>query len=178
MMIDKARQLATLLHKDQLRKYTGEPYINHPIEVARLVSTVPHTDEMICAAILHDTSEDCGITIKELAHIFGNEVAMLVEMLTDPSTKEDGNRRERKSIDLMHTSKASPQAKTLKLADLIDNTKSIVEHDKSFARIYLTEKESLLEVLTEGDPFLYGMAKQSLIWGQSQLIQHRLSRRI
>jgi hypothetical protein len=53
----------------------------------------------------------------------------------------------------------SPACKTIKLADLISNSKSILEHDKDFARVYIKEKELLLEVLTEGDTTLYAQAK-------------------
>lgn len=59
------------------------------------------------------------------------------------------------------TQQSSPQlVKTIKLADLISNTKSIVEHDKNFARIYIKEKELLLEVLADGDENLYKFAKE------------------
>lgn len=51
------------------------------------------------------------------------------------------------------------EGKTIKLADLISNSKSICEHDKDFAKVYIKEKELLLEVLTEGDPTLYAQAK-------------------
>nr|DAH57188.1 MAG TPA: HD domain-containing protein [Caudoviricetes sp.] len=53
-----------------------------------------------------------------------------------------------------------PNSKTIKLADLISNSRSIVKHDKDFARVYIKEKELLLDVLTEGDTTLYAMAKQ------------------
>jgi hypothetical protein len=85
---------------------------------------------------------------------------MLVEQLTDVSRPEDGNRAKRKAIDRAHTAKASPEAKTIKLADLIDNTRSIVELDPGFAKIYLVEKVLLLEVLQEGDAGLWEMARR------------------
>ena len=53
---------------------------------------------------------------------------------------------------------ATPEAKTIKLADLIDNTKSIVEHDPRFAKVYLEEKRLLLEVLKDGDETLWQQA--------------------
>ena len=58
--------------------------------------------------------------------------------------------------------KASPAAKTIKLADLIDNTRSIVERDPKFAEVYMAEKTMLLEVLTEGAPELMAMARQAI----------------
>lgn len=162
-----AREFANCAHglNDQRRKYTGEPYIVHPAAVVELVRSVPHTPKMIAAAWLHDTVEDTPATLTHIENLFGEEVAALVEMLTDVSKPEDGNRAKRKAIDRAHTAKASPAAKTIKLADLIDNTRSIVERDPDFAKVYLAEKRLLLEVLTEGDPTLYAMAR-ALAYGE------------
>jgi (p)ppGpp synthase/HD superfamily hydrolase len=155
-----ARALATHHHSriGQVRKYTGEPYIVHPAAVVKIVRSVPHTEEMLAAAWLHDTVEDTEATLDEIERECGVDVAELVEMLTDPSRPEDGSRTRRKAIDRAHTAKASPAAKTVKLADLIDNTRSIVKADPRFARIWLDEKRKLLEVLREGDPRLWGIA--------------------
>ena len=163
-MEPEAKEFATFWHGsiDQRRKYTNEPYINHPEAVANLVRNVPHTEAMICAAWLHDVVEDTPCTTDEVRIAFGLEVAALVEMLTDVSKPGDVNRKARKAIDRDHTAKASPQAKTIKLADLIDNSRSIVEFDKAFAKVYLAEKVLLLEVLQEGDATLMSVAREFL----------------
>lgn len=160
-IIEKARIFATKAHAsiDQRRKYTNEAYIVHPAEVAQIVESVPHTKAMVAAAWLHDVVEDTPITLEEIYTEFGQEIGDLVEMLTDISKPEDGNRKTRKAIDCEHTAKASPEAKTIKLADLISNTTSIVEYDPGFAKVYLREKELLLEVLKEGDQTLWKQAK-------------------
>jgi len=154
---EKAKRFATERHEaiGQVRKYTGEPYINHPASVVEIVRGVPHTDAMIAAAWLHDTVEDTKTTLTEIEEHFGVEIAMFVEMLTDVSKPEDGNRKARKEIDRAHTALAMPPAKTIKLADLIDNLSSIIERDPEFAQVYLREKSALLEVLTEGDNALW-----------------------
>jgi len=159
-MESKAKQFADVAHEGQKRKYTGEPYILHPVAVAELVRSVPHTPAMIAAALLHDVVEDTPITLDEIERVFGFEVAVLVEMLTDVSKLSDGNRAARKAIDREHTAKASPAAKTIKLADLIENSKSIMAHDPAFAKVYLVEKALLLEVLREGDATLWAMAAE------------------
>lgn len=156
----EALQFAKKAHEGQTRKYTNEPYIYHPIEVMSIVSTVPHTEEMLAAALLHDVIEDCDVTESEIEQSFGLWVSEYVYDLTDVSKPEHGNRAKRKEIDRKHTARAYPEAKTIKLADLISNSRSIVKHDKDFARVYIKEKELLLEVLTEGDATLYAMAKQ------------------
>ena len=157
---EKARAFATAAHEsiNHRRKYTGEPYINHPAAVADLVRSVPHTDAMLAAAWLHDTVEDTPVTLADIEREFGAEVANLVEQLTDVSRPGDGNRRVRKEIDRAHTAKASPAAMTVKLADLIDNAHSILASDPAFAVVYLAEKRQLLEVLHAGDQTLWRMA--------------------
>lgn len=163
----KARIFATAAHHaaGNVRKYTGEPYIHHPAAVVALVESVPHTPAMLAAAWLHDTVEDTHVTLGLIEAEFGPDVAAMVEMLTDVSHANDGLRKHRKAKDREHTAKASPAAKTIKLADLIDNTRSIVERDPEFAKVYLEEKRLLLKVLTEGDQTLYEMARQ-LAYGE------------
>lgn len=167
--VNKAYNFARNAHEGQKRKYTGNPYIVHPCEVAKIVSGVEHTEDMLCAALLHDVVEDCGVAYSGLEEVFGEEVALLVYWLSDKSKPEDGNRAYRKEIDRIWISVADPQAKTIKLADLISNTKSIVEHDKEFAKVYIKEKELLLEVLTEGDATLYKQAYELMIKCKKEL---------
>jgi (p)ppGpp synthase/HD superfamily hydrolase len=164
-IVERARMFATAAHAavGQLRKYTFEPYIVHPAEVAATVATVPgHTPEMIAAAWLHDTVEDTGVTLELVRAEFGDEVAELVGWLTDVSRPDHGNRAARKAVDRAHTAAAPAAAQTIKLADLIANTRSIVEHDAEFARVYLKEKQLLLEVLTKGDAGLRYMATMQI----------------
>lgn len=153
-----ARLFAASEHRFQKRKYTYEPYVHHPAAVTALVRTVPHTPEMLAAAWLHDMVEDCGVTLKRVEEEFGPEVSDLVEMLTDVSMNCKANRATRKAMDLEHLAIASPAGKTIKLADIIDNSSSILAHDKNFAKVYLREKRRLLAVLQEGAPVLWAEA--------------------
>jgi len=159
-LIKRAKQFAHKHHGaiDQRRKYTNDPYIVHPAAVAAIVRSVDHTPEMVAAAWLHDVVEDTPVELGEIAQRFGAEVAVLVEMLTDVSRPEDGNRAARKAIDRAHTALASPEAQTIKLADLIDNTASIVMNDPEFAKVYMAEKRLLLPALRSGDQFLLARA--------------------
>lgn len=130
----RARLFAIRWHDSigQVRKYTGEPYWKHPEAVAALVQTVPHTSEMIAAAYMHDVIEDTPCTEAEMREAFGDAVADLVMWLTDASKPENGNREARKRIDRAHTAAAPAEAKTVKLADLIDNR---LEHHRSRPRL-------------------------------------------
>jgi (p)ppGpp synthase/HD superfamily hydrolase len=159
--VERARVFATAAHAavKQVRKYTFEPYIVHPTEVASIVASVPHTDEMLAAAWLHDTVEDTGVGIVDIHVEFGHEVAELVGWLTDVSRPQDGNRSVRKALDRDHIACAPAAAQTVKLADLIANTSSIMTHDPAFAQVYLAEKRMLLEVLTRGDATLMVRAR-------------------
>lgn len=157
-LVKLADAFAEKAHERQKRKYTGEPYIEHPRAVSRLVASVPHDDAMLAAALLHDTVEDCGVRLTDIVTTFGIDVGTLVEQLTDVSKPTDGNRAVRKALDRHRTDLACPRAKTIKLADLIDNSRSIVVHDPKFAEVYLAEKRLLLPFLKPGDPTLWEMA--------------------
>ena len=81
--ITRAAEYAAMLHEGQFR-VSGEPYISHPIAVAEIVAGLELDTNSICAALLHDTVEDCSdkTNLAEVEKLFGSEVAMLVDGLT------------------------------------------------------------------------------------------------
>jgi len=168
---EKAYLFALVAHAavGQKRKYTGEDYIHHPCEVASIIRMLNFSDEMIAAAYLHDVVEDTQIPLSLIESEFGKCIATLVEGLTDVSKPEDGNRAIRKEIDRQHTAKQSAACKTIKLADLISNSKSILQHDRDFAKVYLKEKKLLLEVLKEGDEVLWEEASRIVEQGLKEI---------
>ncbi|WP_429268889.1 HD domain-containing protein [Paraburkholderia sp. EB58] len=146
------------VHKDQVRKYTGNPYIDHLAEVAGIVATVAlDTDNSVAVAWLHDSVEDQGVSAALLRDRFGEIVAYGVLMLSDLET---GNRAERKAASRARLATAPAWVQTIKVADLISNTSSIVKHDPKFAVTYLEEKRLLLDVLTSADPRLVEIARK------------------
>jgi (p)ppGpp synthase/HD superfamily hydrolase len=162
-IVRKAQVYAMAAHAavGQRRKYTNEPYIVHPAEVAKIVAGVPgSTPDMVAAAWLHDVVEDTGCTFNDIHMGFGADIAALVGWLTDVSKPEDGPRWYRKKMDREHTAQAPAEAQTIKLADLISNTKSIMAHDPKFAKVYLEEKRLLLDVMTRGDAGLMAEARK------------------
>ncbi len=164
-LVEKARRFAVSAHAGikQLRKYTLQPYEVHLKAVAHLVASTENADEaMIAAAWLHDTVEDTPVTFEEIEREFGADVTALVKQLTDVSRSGDGNRATRKEIDRKHTAQACPRAKTIKLADLIDNCTDICRNDPKFGRVFLHEMSLLLEVLGEGDPRLFATAEKKM----------------
>ncbi len=80
-LIKDAYELAALKHKDQYRK-SGEPYIQHPIEVAYILASLQAGPATIAAGFLHDVVEDTDTTIEDIKRQFGEEVAFLVDCLT------------------------------------------------------------------------------------------------
>lgn len=162
----EAMQFAREVHAGQARKYTGNPYADHLAEVAGIVATVAGYTEfsqtIIATAWLHDCIEDQDVTPAEVCRRFGPEVQAGVLALSD---LEVGNRAERKAASRKRLSKAPWWVQNIKVADLISNTSSIVQHDPKFARVYLEEKRLLLDVLTNADERLWAIARAQLIAG-------------
>jgi guanosine-3',5'-bis(diphosphate) 3'-pyrophosphohydrolase len=112
-------------HRDQRRKNReASPYINHPIEVAEILSRVGGITDLptLQAAILHDTIEDTQTTAGELETYFGAEVRRLVEELTDDKRLP---KAERKRLQIVTASLLSRKAKLIKIADKISNVRDV-----------------------------------------------------
>lgn len=174
---DKVFEYAFDKHKDQVRKYTNEPYINHPINVAKWMGlmaekltlgvkyisldTIYKLQEV---AYLHDTVEDTDATFEEIEKEFGPYFKEMVYWLTNVSKPEDGNRKVRKQIDAEHICQAPLDAIIVKLADIYDNCKDIVDNDPAFAKKYLEEKHTLLKMLSEKRPLILGKEWDEKEW--------------
>ena len=121
-----AANFAAQKHAAQKRKgAAAEPYINHPLEVAGLVSTAiaePDTN-LIIAALLHDVVEDCGVSKEELAAKFGSDVAYLVMEVTDDKSLPEA---ERKRLQVVNAPQKSVRAQAIRLADKISNMRAIL----------------------------------------------------
>lgn len=150
-LVRDALAFAAAAHEGQKRKYTGEDYIRHPIEVVDILRWhFPRDDEMLAAAALHDVVEDTAMTHKDIRQNFPESVALMVADLTDQFIDpSDGNRALRKALETRRLSFCEWRSQTIKVADLISNTKSIVAHDPKFAVTYLREKQALLDALTK-----------------------------
>ncbi len=133
---------ATHWHGSQVRN------IEHCREIVEILKGVPHTEDMLAAAWLHDVLEDTECSSQLIYRELGFNVVSMVIALTD-CHKSIGNRAMRKGIDRRRLGRSSVKVQTIKLADLISNTKSIVEHDPKFA-----EARMLLDVLVKGDASL------------------------
>jgi GTP diphosphokinase / guanosine-3',5'-bis(diphosphate) 3'-diphosphatase len=116
-MIEKAKAFATKAHEGQVRK-TGEPFITHPAEVARLTTLGTSAETAIAAAWLHDTVEDCGVAIETISAEFGADVAAIVALLT----KNEGEDYFAFIMRLRDsTTGAAHAARLVKIADMTHN---------------------------------------------------------
>ena len=160
----RAQQFAAQAHGaiNQRRKFTGELYIVHPAAVVKLVRSVPHDEAMLAAAWLHDVVEDTPVTLTEVVVAFGSEVAGLVGWLTKTATKADGDRAARQALNIAHSAAAPARAQTIKMADVVDNIRTVAKLSPEFARAYLPEKAALVGALRHADPALTALARQHL----------------
>ena len=122
-VINKATAFATKAHEGQLRKGTKRPFIMHPLEVGRIVSTMTEDEEVVCAAILHDTIEDCKQVNEVTIRVeFGARVANLVSQESEDKSK---TWMERKSRTIEHLKEAPVEVKMIALADKLSNMRDI-----------------------------------------------------
>jgi len=128
--IKKAIQFAARKHHGHMRQETEPlPYITHLFSVALLVAEDGADDDVVSAALLHDTIEDTGTTREEIATTFNERVAELVEHVSEKK-EIDGKKvgwKERKQAYLKHLEEAPEDALRIAIADKIDNVESKLE---------------------------------------------------
>ena len=155
----KALAFAAHKHRDQRRKDpAASPYINHPIALANvLVNEGGVTDEeVLAAALLHDTVEDTATTSEELQEVFGPRIARIVAEVTDDKALP---KAERKRLQVEHAAQLSPEAKLVKLADKICNLRDVAERppaswDLARRREYFDWAKSVIDGLRGAHPGL------------------------
>ena len=122
----RAACFAAEKHAEQRRKGgAAEPYVNHVLEVARLVAdSLDAPDEpLVMAALLHDTVEDTDTTFEELVQVFGEDIASLVAEVTDDQNLP---KAERKRLQIEHAHSRTQRAQAIKIADKIANLRSML----------------------------------------------------
>ena len=167
--LEKIREFADKAHGSQLRKYTPERYIVHPVRVMEMCRSYTQNVSILAAALLHDVLEDTSVKEEEmlsflagiLEHNEAVKTVKLVVELTDIYTKQNypkWNRKKRKLKESQRIEATSGEAQTIKYADIIDNCKEIVEHDPEFAWVFIKECKRLLMKMPKGDSVLYKIA--------------------
>ena len=171
--LDAVFAFAEKAHGDQRRKYTPEPYIVHPVRVMEILKEYTGDECMLAAALLHDVLEDTPVTKTEMLGFLRtvmNEndakrtLALVIE-LTDVYIKKDYpalNRRRRKDLERERIAGTSVDAQTIKYADILDNCREIVAHDRHFAGVFLRECAATLRVASNGNQDLYRRTREQV----------------
>lgn len=158
-------KFADQAHGKQVRKYTGDRYIVHPVRVMEMVSEYNDDVCVQAAALLHDVLEDTPVTKEEmheaLLAVFdpgmASRVLQFVVELTDVFIKTDYprmKRRYRKEKEAARLGAVSAEAQTIKYADIIDNVTDIVKQDADFAKVFVREGNDMLIAMDAGNPKL------------------------
>ena len=126
-LLDKAIKFAVDAHSDSERRGKGFPYIVHPMEAVEIVSTMTSDQELLAAAVLHDTVEDTSVTVEQIKKEFGRKIAEMVHSESDveiPGREED-TWRARKQIAIDRLRRSSYDAKIVALGDKLSNMRAI-----------------------------------------------------
>jgi len=179
-VLEQIRDFADQAHGGQLRKYTPERYIVHPVRVMEICREYSHELPVLAAALLHDVLEDTPVS-KEQLHQFllsvmnaedADLTSKLVVELTDVFIKKDypqWNRKKRKAMETERIAHTSSLSQTVKYADVLDNCHEIVEHDPDFGRRFLSECRMLLDAAGQGNPELRSRAIRAVDEGLEKL---------
>ena len=149
--VKKAYEYADNLHEGQFRQ-SGEPYINHPLNVAYILAELHADKDTICAGLLHDTLEDTKVTKEDIAHDFNQNIANLVDGVTklakmNFSSKQDQNYANTRKIITSITEDV--RIIIIKLADRLHNMRTL-EFKSEFK-----QKENALETMEIFVPLAY-----------------------
>ncbi len=173
-ILQQIKDFADRAHGEQMRRYTPERYIVHPVRVMEMCKEYTNDVTILASALLHDVLEDTPTTKEEikdfLINIMDNNQAertvKLVEELTDVYVKSkypQWNRRKRKAMEADRMEKTSADSQTVKYADIIDNCVEIVNYQTDdFAEKFLLECKSLLKRINKGDNKLYQRAVETV----------------
>lgn len=179
-VLQQVLEFADKAHGDQQRKYAPERYIAHPMRVMQTCQQYGGGNNMLAAALLHDVLEDTEVSLEEmqdfLTHTFekndARAITGIVVELTDVYVKKnfpEWNRRKRKQKEIERLLLISPQAQTIKYADIVDNATDVVTGDPEFAQVMLDEYAQLLKHLDKGDDALYKKAQNTVQQAQNKL---------
>ena len=147
-LLDRAIVFAVRAHAGTERRGKGFPYIVHPMEAVEIAATMTPDQEVLAAAVLHDTVEDTDVTIEQIRSEFGERVASFVATESDePHQRLDSveNWRARKQAAINRIARASRDAKIVALGDKLSNMRAI-------ARDYADQGDRLWNLFHSKNP--------------------------
>lgn len=160
-----------------VKRGSGEPYINHPMRVARLLAGQGCDSDCLMAALLHDVVEDCDVPLSEIRRKFGGSVAKIVDAVTALSDRDfDGRKPSKNQIDRLSDArlqvKMNIQALYVKIADRIDNLSTIsgVKEEKRLPKAEHT-REILIPMAEKANAYHYVDELEELCFGIEHPVQ-------
>ena len=138
-LFEEASMYAIKAHAGMVRKKEQIPYILHPMEVMAIVTKFTDDEDVIAAAVLHDTVEDTSVTLERLEKEFSPRVAALVASVTEDKKKDlpaESTWLERKREAILHLETASHETKLLCLADKYSNLRDMYDDIEDFGSEY------------------------------------------
>lgn len=147
-LLDRAIVFAVRAHAGTERRGKGFPYIVHPLEAMEIVATMTSDQELLAAAVLHDTVEDTNVTVDQIRAEFGDRIASLVEAESDePHMGSDSveSWRVRKQVAIDNLASASLDTKIVALGDKLSNMRAI-------ARDFAVQGNKLWNLFHSKDP--------------------------
>lgn len=118
-----AIEFAARAHAGQYRKGTRVPYIIHPLAVARTLIECDADETLVIAALLHDVVEDTKTTLAQVRDVFGDEVAELVNALSEPRRQDPWEQRKQGTLEFLETT--SQDVLLLEIADKLDSLRDL-----------------------------------------------------
>lgn len=153
-IVAKAKLWATQAHEGQYRKFSGQPYVEHPKRVAQIILRYKDSaelDMLLAAALLHDTIEDSSTSEEDIFHEFGPDVLNIVAELTTPTTVTKSEKREYLAKKMTGM---TSYALVIKLADRLDNCSDLRHATKQFRSSYIKETRYIISQLVANRFFL------------------------
>ena len=147
-LLDRAIIFAVRAHAGTERRGKGFPYIVHPMEAVEIVATMTKDQELLAAAVLHDTVEDTDTTVEQIREEFGDRIASLVASESDTmpeGVSEEDSWHARKQAAIDRLARASHDAKIVALGDKLSNMRAI-------ARDYAQQGDVLWNLFHAKDP--------------------------
>ena len=137
-----AEKLSEHAHEGKSRKVDGKPFDTHPKNVVKILKKYGHKDMLtLCIAYLHDTVEDTHLTLDNIRDNFGHEIAHGIFTLSRNKGKIMGKERINKEEYKQRLSFARNKVQRIKIADMIDNTKDLIDLPEDYASKKIKDSE-------------------------------------
>ena len=158
LAFERALRMAALGHRDQVRKGSGTPYIEHPMAVALILDRAGFEEEVVIAGLLHDLVEDTDVTLDQVRRSFGERVAEIVAACSEEKLDSLGRKRpwiDRKTDHLEVVGQSNDDVHAVVLADKLHNLISIQLDQSEGLPVWSSFNATRAEVLCYYEAMLF-----------------------